>query len=167
MQPTFVIIFFQLHGGGGTCWFANEQNSVSYTWMDLLSYAINISIFRLNDSNLREENITEILRSCIHLEYLDLQNSISSFPTSNLPVCYEHVIYVHVLVLIYICIYIYIFINFNHLSNFVSKRVKWICMLEVCFQKLNKLNSQNPNYSIFIISCTAEINFSIFTFYIG
>ena len=135
--------------------------------MDLLSYAINISIFSLNDSNLREENITEILRSCIHLEYLDLQNSISSFPTSNLPVCYEHVIYVHALVLIYICIYIYIYINFNNLSNFVSKRVKWICMLEVCFQKLEKLNSKNPNYSIFIISCTAEINFSIFTFYIG
>lgn len=43
----------------------------------------------------------------------------------------------------------------------------WICMLEVCFQKLNKLNSKNPNYSKFIISCTAEINFSIFTFYIG
>ena len=131
-------LFFFFHymkGGGGTCWFANEQNSVYNTWMDLLSYAIYFSIFRLNDSNLREENITEILRSCIHLEYLDLQNSISSFPTSNLPVCYEHVIYVHVLVLIYICIYIFKFcINFNNLSNFVSKRVKWICMLEVCFQ---------------------------------
>nr|XP_022318735.1 uncharacterized protein LOC111121662 isoform X1 [Crassostrea virginica] len=46
----------------------------------------NIIKLVLNDSNLREENITEILRSCIHLEYLDLQNSISSFPTSNLPV---------------------------------------------------------------------------------
>lgn len=39
----------------------------------------------LNDSSLQEENVREILRSCVHLEYLDLQNSISKFSTSNLP----------------------------------------------------------------------------------
>lgn len=40
----------------------------------------------LNDSSLQEGNVREILRSCVHLEYLDLQNSISKFSTSNLPV---------------------------------------------------------------------------------
>ncbi|XP_048761018.2 uncharacterized protein LOC125670101 [Ostrea edulis] len=46
----------------------------------------NIRKLILNDSMLQGENVTEILRSCVHLEYLDLQNSISTFPTDNLPV---------------------------------------------------------------------------------
>lgn len=47
-----------------------------------------VLLCRLNDSMLQGENVTEILRSCVHLEYLDLQNSISTFPTDNLPVSY-------------------------------------------------------------------------------
>ncbi|XP_061166147.1 uncharacterized protein LOC133175057 isoform X2 [Saccostrea echinata] len=46
----------------------------------------NIKKLILNDSLLLEENVREILRSCIHLEHLDLQNSIRVFPSSNLPV---------------------------------------------------------------------------------
>ncbi|XP_062607969.1 uncharacterized protein LOC134269772 [Saccostrea cucullata] len=45
----------------------------------------NIKKLILSDSLLLEENVREILRSCVHLEHLDLQNSIRVFPSSNLP----------------------------------------------------------------------------------
>lgn len=69
------------------CYLCRNKRHVSWECENL---SPPVFISRLNDSSLQEGNVREILHSCVHLEYLDLQNSVSKFSTSNLPVSHAN-----------------------------------------------------------------------------